>query len=147
MKFIIALWFGKIINLLISIIDKSRGANLAGQWAMKLDKKMVYHFWKKGIDCSRVLFVTGTNGKSTTNNLINHIFKENGKKVVSNLEGANLIFGVATALIKASSLTGKIDTDFFIFETDERYMPLIRKQIPAANILITNLQKDQVQRN
>ena len=147
MKFIIALWFGKIINLLISIIDKSRGSNLAGQWAMKLDKKMVYHFWKKGIDCSRVLFVTGTNGKSTTNNLINHIFKENGKKVVSNLEGANLIFGVATALIKASSLTGKIDTDFFIFETDERFMPLIRAQLPAENILVTNLEKDQIQRN
>ena len=88
MKFIIALWFGKIINLLISIIDKSRGSNLAGQWAMKLDKKMVYHFWKKGIDCSRVLFVTGTNGKSTTNNLINHIFKENGK--ITKMKNRNL---------------------------------------------------------
>ena len=147
MKFIIALWFGKIINFLISIIDKSRGSNLAGQWAMKLDKKMVYHFWKRGIDCSKVLFITGTNGKSTTNNLINHIFKENGKKVVSNLEGANLIFGVATALIKASTLTGKINTDYFIFETDERYMPITRAQLPAENVLITNLEKDQVQRN
>ena len=147
MKFIIALWLGKLINLLVSIIDKSRGSNLAGQWAMKIDRKMVYHFWKKGIDCSKVLFVTGTNGKSTTNNLINHIFKVNGKKVVSNLEGANLIFGIATALIKASTLTGKINTDFFIFETDERFMPIIRAQLPAENVMITNLEKDQVQRN
>lgn len=147
MKFIIALWFGKIINFLVGIIDKSRGSNLAGQWAMKLDKQMVYHFWKKGIDCSKVLFVTGTNGKSTTNNLINHIFKVNGKKVVSNLEGANLVFGIATALIKESTLTGKVSADFFIFETDERYLPIIRAQLPAENVVITNLEKDQVQRN
>ena len=147
MKFIIALWFGKLINFLVNIIDKSRGSNLAGQWAMKIDSKMVYHFWKKGIDCSRVLFVTGTNGKSTTNNLINHIFKSNGKRVVSNLEGANLVFGVATALIKESSMTGKVDTDYFIFETDERYLPIIRAQLPAENVIITNLEKDQVQRN
>lgn len=147
MKFIIALWFGKIINLLVNIIDKSRGSNLAGQWAMKIDKQMVYHFWKKGIDCSKVLFVTGTNGKSTTNNLINHIFKVNGKRVVSNLEGANLVFGIATALIKVCSITGKVDTDFFIFETDERYLPIIRAQLPSENVLITNLEKDQVQRN
>jgi len=145
MKFYLALWFAKLINFMISIVDKSRGTNLAGEKAMKIDPQMVSHF--KGIDPEKVLFITGTNGKSTTNNLINHIFKSNGKTVVSNLEGANLIFGVCTALIKASSLGGRVKADFFIFETDERYVPVIRKQLPAANLLITNLQKDQVQRN
>lgn len=145
MKFLIALWLGKFLNWLIGRIDPSRGSNLAGQKAMRVDPFMLLHF--KGIDPGKVLFITGTNGKSTTNNLINHIFRENGKTVVSNLEGANLIYGVATALIKACSLTGRLSADYYIFETDERYMPLIRKQIPAANILITNLQKDQVQRN
>lgn len=145
MKFYVALWFGKLINFLISMVDKTRGTNLAGEKAMKIDPMMVSHF--KGIDPEKVLFITGTNGKSTTNNLINHIFKANGKKVVSNLEGANLIYGVCTALIKASSMGGRVKADFFIFETDERYVPVIRRQLPAANILMTNLQKDQVQRN
>jgi UDP-N-acetylmuramyl tripeptide synthase len=145
MKFYIALWYAKIINLLINIIDKSRGSNLSGEKAMKIDPQMVAHF--KGIDPSKVLFITGTNGKSTTTNLITHIFRNSGKKVVVNLEGANLIYGVATALIKSSSLSGRVKADYYIFETDERYLPLIRKQLPAANIMITNLQKDQVQRN
>lgn len=145
MRFYIALWFAKLINVIINIVDKSRGSNLSGQKAMKIDPQMVAHF--KGIDYSKVLFITGTNGKSTTNNLITHIFRSNGKKVVANLEGANLIYGIATALSKAATLTGKIKADYIIFETDERYLPLISEQLPAENILITNLQKDQVQRN
>lgn len=145
MKFYIALWFAKIINIIINIVDKSRGSNFSGEKAMKIDPQMVAHF--KGIDYTKVLFITGTNGKSTTTNLIAHIFRNNGKKIVANLEGANLIYGIATALSKASGLTGKIKADYLIFETDERFLPFIYKQLPAKNIMITNLQKDQVQRN
>lgn len=145
MRFIIALWFGKFINLLINIIDKTRGSNFSGEKALKIDPKMVAHF--KGIDYEKVLFITGTNGKSTSNNLIHHILKANGKTVIANLEGANLLAGVATTLLKNSSLTGKVHADFYIFETDERFLPYIYAQLPAKNILITNLQKDQVQRN
>lgn len=145
MKFYIALWFAKIINVLINIIDKSRGSNFSGEKALKIDPRMIAHF--KGIDCSKVIFITGTNGKSTTTNLVTHVFKSNGKKVVANLEGANLLSGVATVLAKEASLFGRLKADFYIFETDERYLPLVYDQLPAKNIMITNLQKDQVQRN
>ena len=145
MRFYIALWFAKIINIVINVVDKSRGSNFSGEKAMRIDPQMVAHF--KGIDYSRVLFITGTNGKSTTTNLVHHILKSNGRNVIANLEGANLIYGIATALSKAATLTGRIKADYIVFETDERFLPLILKQLPAKNILITNLQKDQVQRN
>ena len=58
-----------------------------------------------------------------------------------------MLFRSATSLLKHSSLTGKVTADFYIFETDERYLPIIYRQLPAASILVTNLQKDQVQRN
>ena len=145
MKFLIALWLGKGINFLINIIDKTRGSNFSGEKALKVDPLMLKHF--KGIDLEKTLFITGTNGKSTSNNLINHIFKNNGYKVISNLEGANLSAGVATALLKASNIFGKVKADYFIFEVDERYLPIIHEMIPAKNILVTNLQKDQVHRN
>ena len=145
MRFIIALWFGKLINFFINLIDRNRGTNFSGEKAMRIDKHMVAHF--KGIDPAHVLFITGTNGKSTTNNLICHILKNNGKKVISNLEGANLLSGVATTLLKNATLTGRVEADYYIFETDERFLPLIYAQLPAKNILVTNLQKDQVQRN
>lgn len=144
-KFYFALWYAKILGLAINLVSKDRGTNLPGEKALKIDPDFVKNF--KNIDYSKVIFVTGTNGKSTTTNLIAHILKENKKKIVSNIEGANLLGGIASILAKESTLTGKLKADYFIFETDERYLPLIYAQLPAKNMLITNLQKDQVQRN
>ena len=145
MRFLIALWYGKLINLLISIVDKTRGTNLSGERALKVDPRLVSKF--KGIDVNKVLIITGTNGKSTSANLITHIFKSNNKNVLANLQGANLISGVASLLIKNSSLFGKIKAEYIILEVDERFVPKVLEQLPAKNLLITNLQKDQVQRN
>ena len=136
---------GKLGDSAINVIDRSRGTNWAGRKAMEIDPEILKHF--SGIDPERVLFITGTNGKSTVNSLINHILRHRGFKVVSNIEGANLVTGVASALVKASSLSGKVKADYYIFETDERYLYQIREQLPCSNLLITNLQKDQVQRN
>ena len=100
-----------------------------------------------GIDPEKVIFITGTNGKSTANNMIVHALRDSGRTVCSNLEGANMIGGIATALIRNSTLTGKVTTEFFSFEIDERSLAGIYKYIPAKKVCITNLQKDQVQRN
>ena len=144
-QFLCALIVGKIVCALVNIIDKEKGTNIAGKVACKIQKDFISHF--KGIDYNKVFFITGTNGKSTTNNMIVHTLRNSGKKVTSNLEGANLLTGIATALIKDSTLFGKVDSDFYVFETDERYFSIIYKYLPAKNVCITNLQKDQVQRN
>lgn len=145
MRFTFALWYAKLINKLIGMVDKSRGSNLSGEQALKIDPQMVAHF--KGIDPDKVLFITGTNGKSSLTNLVTHILKTKGKVVVSNLEGANLLAGIATILAKESDMDGHVTADYFVFETDERFLPLIYAQLPAKHMAITNLQKDQVQRN
>lgn len=144
-KFLIGLWIGKIVVLLTSLINKEKGTNIPGVAAMKVSKDFISNF--TNIDYNKVMFITGTNGKSTSNNMIIHAFKTAGKTVTTNLSGANLITGVATAMIKNSTLTGKMKTEYFIFETDERYLSYIHKYLPAKNLCITNIQKDQVQRN
>lgn len=144
-KFKSALMVAKGLNTLINTVAKGRGTGLPGEKALAIDPEMVAHF--EGIDPEKVIFITGTNGKSTTTNLITHILRHNGKKVISNLEGANMLDGLATALSRASNMNGKVDADYFVFEVDERFMPIIYKQLPAKNMLIMNLMKDQVQRN
>ena len=144
-RFFRAIITGKIGNIAISMIDKSRGTIWAGKKALDIDPELLTHF--TGVDPQRVIFVTGTNGKSTVSNMITHILRKKGYKVISNSEGANLTTGVAAALVKKVSLAGSVKADYCVFETDERYLARIREQLPCANLLVTNLQKDQVQRN
>lgn len=145
MKFRFALFAAKLAAWAISIVAKGRGTNLPGRIALKFDPDFISHI--KGLDPDKTIFVTGTNGKSTTTNLMAHVFKKAGFRVAVNLEGANLIGGVVVSLLKNCSLSGKLKADVVLMETDERFLPIIHKQLPAKHLCITNVQKDQVQRN
>lgn len=145
MKFLLVLWISKLIAWIVNLIDHTRGSNYAGMIAVKLVPDFIRHF--QNIDCDKVIFVTGTNGKSTTTNLIGHTLRSAGRTVASNVEGANMMTGVATTLIKHSTLGGKLNKEFLVLEIDERSFPGIYKLLPGRHMGFTNLQKDQIQRN
>jgi len=145
LRFYLALWVSKLVAHMINIVDKSRGTNLPGTVALKIDPQFIKHI--RGIDPEKTVFITGTNGKSSTTKHLHHILTKSGYRVVSNLGGANMITGVAVPLLRSASLTGRIKCDFAVMETDERYVSRIRRQLPAKYLAITNIQKDQVQRN
>ena len=145
LKFLVALWVGKFLAFLTRLVSKERGTNIPGAYANKIQKDFIKGF--TGINYDKTIFITGTNGKSTTNNIIVHTLKTAGKAVTTNIEGANLIGGIATALIKNSTLLGKVKTEYICCEIDERSFARIYEYLPAKNVCITNLQKDQVQRN
>ncbi len=139
-KFYIALIVGKMITFIVNIFAKERKTNISGKCAYKICKDFIKGF--KNIDYNKVVFITGTNGKSTINNMIINALKNAGKTVTSNLEESNLIKGIATAMIKNSTITGEIKTEYMVFETDARDLKQIYNQLPAKHICITNLQKD-----
>ena len=142
--FIFVLWGVKFGQLLCKIF-KQGGSMISGKVAVMFQKNFVKYF--TNIDYDKVIFVTGTNGKSTTTNLIYHTLKSAGKKVCTNGEGANMMSGVATTLIKNSNMFGRFNKEFLVLEVDERSLRNIFKVLPAKNLCISNLQKDQVQRN
>ncbi len=145
MRFLLTLWLCKCIAFAVNLIDKKLGTNYSGKIAIKLMPDFGAHF--KKINYDNVYFISGTNGKSTTTNLIYHTLTSAGKSVACNTEGANMMGGVATTLIKNSTLSGALNKDYMVLEIDERSFPGIRKVLPGRNLGLTNLQKDQVQRN
>lgn len=92
----------------------------------------------------KIILITGTNGKTTTQKCLTHIIELKGKKVVSNKSGANLFRGVVSSLILDRNIIGKAKSDFCIFEIEEATMPVITKFIQATHILVTNLSRDQL---
>ena len=145
LRFFLALYLSKAIRHGIDLLAKGRGTNLPGAVALKIDPQFLRHI--RGIDPERTIFITGTNGKSTTTGLLSRVLTEAGFQVISNLDGANMTAGVAVPLLQKCSLGGKVRCDYVVMETDERYVSRIRQQIPAKYLCITNIQKDQVQRN
>lgn len=143
-KFIFAFILARIAIFIRGLTSKT-SSSVGGLVATKIQKDFVKNF--KNIDYNKVIFVTGTNGKSTTTNLIAHTIKEAGKSVATNTEGANMMSGVATTLIKNSTISGKFKKEFLVLEIDERSLKGIYKVLPAKKLCISNLQKDQVQRN
>ncbi|MCL2111116.1 MAG: MurT ligase domain-containing protein [Clostridiales bacterium] len=145
LKFAAALVAGKLCAAFCRAVSRERGTNLPGAVALRLDPLFLQHI--KKIEPTKTIFVTGTNGKSTANNMIVHAFQAAGHTVCSNLEGANMKPGVATALLKSTTAFGRFNKDILALEVDERSLAHIAKDLPPGHFCVTNIQKDQVQRN
>lgn len=92
------------------------------------------------------VFVSGTNGKTSTANFIANIFLKAGQEVCHNTKGANMLQGIATALLKESNSHYQVDVDSLVIEIDELTMPKVFKQVSPHTIIMTNLFNDQIDR-
>ena len=141
MRFALAVLLGRMVRFVGKFVGRS--TTLPGRIALRLD----HAFLKKMKFDGKVIAVTGSNGKTTTQNLVAHILRENGYTVINNTEGSNLAAGVATTLLEHCTLKGQIRSDFVVLEVDERFTPIVFSQIPLDVFLVNNLLRDQVVRN
>jgi UDP-N-acetylmuramyl tripeptide synthase len=93
-----------------------------------------------------VVFVSGSNGKSTTTNMLTGILREHGLNVFTNPSGGNLPQGIASALLATVPLDGYVRGDVGVIEVDEAYgVDLANVLKPRASLLL-NVQIDQLNR-
>lgn len=93
-----------------------------------------------------VIFVSGSNGKSTTTNMLTAILREHGLRVFTNPSGGNLPQGIASALLADVSLDGYVRADVGVIEVDEAYgVDLAQLLVPRGTLLL-NVQIDQLNR-
>lgn len=93
-----------------------------------------------------VVFILGSNGKSTTTNIMTDIVRAHGLTVFTNPSGANMPQGVASAVVAETSLFGKLKADIAILEVDEGYGVVIAEQLKPRAAVILNLLVDQIYR-
>ncbi len=89
--------------------------------------------------------VSATNGKTTTTRLLAACLEADGRRLVSNPAGANLLSGVTTALLEGTGGRDRAGT-VGLFEVDEFALPEVVRQLRPATVLLMNLFRDQLDR-
>jgi lipid II isoglutaminyl synthase (glutamine-hydrolysing) len=93
-----------------------------------------------------VVVVLGSNGKSTTTNMVTGIVSAHGARVFTNPSGANMPQGVASSLLGSLTVTGTLPYDIGVVEVDEAYGELICRALRPRAGVILNVQIDQIYR-
>ena len=143
MRKLLAVWVGKLLTLAGKIIGK-KSSSSPGEYALKICPDLVKDlnkYVKKG-----VIVTCGTNGKTTTNNLLCSALEAKGYRVLCNKLGANMLNGVATTFLQAASLTGHLEVDYACLEIDEAYTRIVFNYVKPDVMVITNLFRDQLDR-
>ncbi|MDD3023573.1 MAG: Mur ligase family protein [Syntrophomonadaceae bacterium] len=139
----IAVLVGKLAIVMSRMLG-NQGTDFAGRIALKIYPEILEKL--AGNIKQGIIMVTGTNGKTTTSNMVAAILKAKGYTLVHNQAGANMISGITTAFIAASNLLGNKEFDYALLETDEANVPLLLKRTNPQYLLITNFFRDQLDR-
>lgn len=119
-----------------------RGGSLPGSIGLRIDPASLRRLKFKG----PVILVTGTNGKTSTANLISDAFMHAGKKVVSNRKGDNLKAGITTTLLQNADASGLVQADAVVLEVDELNIRHVLPELPVSALVVTNFFRDQLDR-
>ncbi|GGK90701.1 UDP-N-acetylmuramyl tripeptide synthase [Curtobacterium luteum] len=142
MRFLVPILVGRILRALA----RARGGGSAypGYIVLKLVPDFLQHVTKQFPN--GVVFVLGSNGKSTTTHMISDIVRAHGLRVFTNPSGANLPQGIASALLSEVSLTGKLKADIGILEVDEAFAVELAGILSPSTVTMLNVQVDQLYR-
>ena len=141
MRKFLAIVLCRILTVVGRLVGK--GTSLPGKFALKVCPDILRRIEKPRM----IVAVTGSNGKTSTVEMIASILKTNGKTVAYNAEGSNQIEGVTTMILNSCTLGGKMKQDVLLIESDERYTKYTFQWFHPTHYVMTNLYRDQLTRN
>lgn len=140
----IAVASGKAIGAASRVLGLGGGSTLPGRLVRAASPRFVTGMTEKLP--GGCILVTGTNGKTTTAALLASMLQRAGMEPVHNRTGANLMAGIASALIRESDLSGRLPFETGLFEVDEAALPAAIDDINPGMVLVNNLFRDQLDR-
>ncbi len=141
MKKLLAITVCKLGRFVGKLIGK--GSSMPGKFALKICPDILRRVELP----EHIIAVTGSNGKTSTVEMIAAILRADGKTVVYNEEGSNQIEGVTTLVLTHATLGGKVRADVLLIESDERYAAHTFQFFHPTEFVVTNLYRDQLTRN
>ena len=118
------------------------GTALPGTVAMKISRNIL----SVPAQDMEIVVVTGTNGKTTTCNMIEHSLSEAGHDCHRDKSGANLLHGITSDLLCDTNWLGKPRNHYAVLEVDEAALKQVVPLIRPKAIVVTNLFTDQADR-
>lgn len=130
----------KVITFGLKLIH--RGGSLPGQIGLAIDKQVLTKLKYP----KHVIVVSGTNGKTTTNNMIYQVMKEKYNHVICNVRGDNLLVGIATLLLNNTAMDLQVKADCIVLEVDELNVPYVLANVQVSDVVMLNFFRDQLDR-
>ena len=129
---------GSFVSWGLRNVAHRNASQLPGRVALSIDPNVIADLSGK---LSQGAIVTcGTNGKTTTNNVIASAIEAAGGTVLCNRVGANMLPGVAAAMLPGSS------ADWAVMEADELSTTTILPGLRPRYLVLLNLFRDQLDR-
>ena len=141
-RFYAAITIVKIATKILKLLGRN-ATHLPGWIGNKLCPDFLGHLEKP----ETLVYVMGTNGKTTVSNLTAEVLKDNGIEYINNASGSNVSEGLISALLSKSSFFGKSRCKLAILVVDDRYSPHIYPYMQPDIFVCTNLCRDALDRN
>ncbi len=143
---ILAVGAAKATSVLTRTTGRGGGTALPGLVALHVDPHLVEKLAGQLAEGS--VLITGTNGKTTTSQMLESILRSAGLAPLRNRSGSNLLRGIASSLAGEAGVLGKLSDEvrLALFEVDEAAMPGILRAVKPRRALLLNLFRDQLDR-
>lgn len=135
---VVATYAGRIVRWAMHDVLRRSASQLPGRVALFFDPHVLANLARK--PTSGTVVVCGTNGKTTTTNVLADAFEAQGKRVLCNRDGANMLPGVVAALLPERS------ADWAIIEADELSTIHVLPKLRPTYLVLLNLFRDQLDR-
>lgn len=116
-------------------VGAGSGAIIGGRVAMLLQPRVLDRL----VQGKHVVMITGTNGKTTTTQMIAEALRSDGE-TVSNATGANMLDGHVAALMT------RPHAPYAALEVDELHLAQVTSRFEPSVIVLLNLSRDQLDR-
>lgn len=133
----VAILLGILVKFTLKLFGKD-ATSAPGKIAIKICPSIIKEIDKRS---KLKILISGTNGKTTTNNIINWLIAGD-KVVLSNLKGSNMANGIVSAFINNL----RSSYDIACFEVDEGSLPVVTRYLKPDIFVTTNVFRDQLDR-